>query len=97
MNRPGGLLGGAGADGGFSADRSNDPAYGGGAAQNSGFNRPGANTDDAASKTEINKVAPIPNRPGIYPPQSTVHLGKVTFVVKFRQAIPVAAAAAEAQ
>ncbi len=97
VNRPGGLLGGAGADGGFSADRSNDPAYGGGAAQNSGFNRPGANTDDAASKTEINKVAPIPNRPGIYPPQSTVHLGKVTFVVKFRQAIPVAAAAAEAQ
>ncbi|MEY4170986.1 MAG: hypothetical protein RLZ94_2059, partial [Actinomycetota bacterium] len=32
-----------------------------------------------------------------YPPNSTVHVGKVTFVVKFREAIPAAAPAAEGQ
>ena len=34
---------------------------------------------------------------GIYPPKSTVHVGKVTFVVKFRDPVPTAAPAAEGQ
>jgi len=97
VKRPGGLLGGAGAGGtGFSASNPYDDGtkQGGG---NTGFVRPGAGSGEGESKVDLDKLAPIPSRPGLYPPNSTVHVGKVTFVVKFREAIPAAAPAAEGQ
>ncbi len=97
VNRPGGLLGGAGSNGGFSANRPDDPTYGTGSSDTPGFNRRASGADDAASTTELNKLAPIPNRPGMYPPNSTVHVGKVTFVAKFKDLIPAPAAVAEGQ
>lgn len=98
IKRPGGLLGGAGSGGsGFSAENPQDPSYKPGG-DGAGFQRPGgAATEGEGSKVELDKVAPIPARPGVYPPNSTVHVGKVTFVVKFREAIPTAAPAAEGQ
>lgn len=98
VSRPGGLLGGAGAGGGFSAGApgGSDPDYrpGGGG---SGFNRPSDTPQGGESKVELDKLAPIPGRPGVYPPDSTVHVGRVTFVVKFREAVPAATPAAEGQ
>lgn len=94
VNRPGGRLGGAGADGGFSAGDTSqtDPTLGG----NAGFQR-GAGEQQSQSTIDLDKVAPIPQRPGLYPPGSTVYLGKVTFEVKLKGVIPAAAAAAEGQ
>ena len=94
VNRPGGRLGGAGSDGGFSAGDTSqtDPALGGGA----GFQR-GAGEQPSQSNIDLDKVAPIPQRPGVYPPGSTVYLGKVTFEVKLKGVVPAAAAAAEGQ
>ena len=98
IKRPGGLLGGAGSTGGFTADAPKDPEYRPGGA-GAGFNRgnAAAGAGEGASKVDLDKLAPIPGRPGIYPPNSTVHVGKVTFVVKFREPVAAAAPAAEAQ
>lgn len=94
VNRPGGRLGGAGADGGFSAgdNTPTDANVGGG----SGFQR-GAGESQSQSSVDLDKIAPIPSRPGLYPPGSTVYLGKVTFEVKLKGVVPAAAGAAEGQ
>jgi hypothetical protein len=93
VQRPGGLLSGAG-DGGSSftpPDASQDQGAGAG-----GFNRP--RTDDASkSAIDLDKIAPIPARPSLYPAGSTVHRGKVTFEVKLKGAVAASAAPTEVQ
>ena len=97
VKRPGGALGGAGAGGtGFSAGGP-EGEYKPGGSDGAGFTRPGAPVGESESKIDLDKIAPIPARPGIYPANSTVHVGKVTFVVKFKDAIPTAAPATEGQ
>jgi hypothetical protein len=95
VRRPGGLLGGTGSDGGFNAGNSGDAEYRPDGAQGNQFQRQGGQAGGSESKVDLDKVAPIPERPGVYPPDSTVHIGKVTFTVKFKEAIPAAAPAAE--
>jgi type IV pilus assembly protein PilM len=95
VRRPGGLLGGAGADGGFNAGNSGDAEYRPEGNQGNQFQRQGGPAGSGESKIDLDKTAPIPERPGIYPPDGTVHIGKVTFTVKFKEAIPAAAPAAE--
>jgi type IV pilus assembly protein PilM len=98
INRGGGLLGGAGAGGGFSAG-----STGGGEFTNpdgsagGGFTRGAAKPEDNASKVNLDALAPIPSRPGIYPPDSTVHLGKVMFKVKIKGGVAAAEAAPAAE
>ncbi len=98
-SRPGGVLGGAGSGGGFTAGGTGDPnAAAAGGSKDPQFNRNSGAGAEGESKVELDKIAPIPARPGTYPPNSTVHVGKVTFVVKFKEVIPSAApAAAEGQ
>jgi hypothetical protein len=95
VQRPGGRLGGAGAGGGFNAD---DPTLNEGAtgAGGSNFQRP-SGEQQSQSTVDLDKIAPIPARPGVYPPGSTVYVGKVTFEVKLKGVVPAAAAAAEGQ
>jgi type IV pilus assembly protein PilM len=95
VNRPGGLLGGAGTGGGFNAGSPGESEYRPDGNQGNQFQRQGSQSGASESKVDLDKVAPIPERPGIYPPDSTVHVGKVTFTVKFKEAIPAAAPAAE--
>ena len=95
VRRPGGLLGGTGSDGGFNAGNSGDAENRPDGAQGNQFQRQGGQAGGSESKIDLDKVAPIPERPGVYPPDSTVHIGKVTFTVKFKEAIPAAAPAAE--
>ena len=92
VQRPGGLLSGAGDGSSFTPpDASQDQGTGAG-----GFNRPRA--DDASrSAIDLDKIAPIPARPSIYPAGSTVHRGKVTFEVKLKGAVAASAAQAEVQ
>ncbi|MCX5650651.1 MAG: pilus assembly protein PilM [Planctomycetota bacterium] len=95
VQRPGGRLGGAGAGGGFNAD---DPTLNEGTtgAGGSNFQRP-SGEQQSQSTVDLDKIAPIPARPGVYPPGSTVYVGKVTFEVKLKGVVPAAAAAAEGQ
>jgi len=96
INRPGGLLGGAGSGGtGFSAGGdAGDPAYGPRDGGQGGFAR-GSSQQQSESKVDLEKTAPIPARPSLYPPDSTVYVGKVTFVVKLKGEVQSAAPAAE--
>jgi hypothetical protein len=89
------LLGGAGTGGGFNAGSPGESEYRPDGNQGNQFQRQGSQSGASESKVDLDKVAPIPERPGIYPPDSTVHVGKVTFTVKFKEAIPAAAPAAE--
>ncbi len=104
INRPGGLLGGAGAGGGFNAGNSGgDPAYGPrGGASGSGFGAPAAGAPQnpatgAGEKVDLDKVAPLPARPDLYPSGATVYVGKVTFKVKLKGAAAAAAPSEEMQ
>lgn len=94
INRGGANLGGAGSGGGFSAGSTggaSDP-FGAGETQGAGFNRAAAKEEDNASKVNLDALAPLPARPGVYPPDSTVHLGKVVFKVKLKGGAAAAAA-----
>lgn len=95
--RPGGRLGGSGAGGGFTADAPADEAAAGGAAAGSAFQRKSDDSGQQASSIDLEKIAPIPSRPGIYPPGSTVYRGRVTFEVKLKGAVSAASGAAEGQ
>ena len=94
VRRPGGLLGGAGVDGGFTAP-GNDPGASAGAA--GGSRRETNQAPDTAATVDLDKLAAIPARPGIYPRNSTIHAGKVTFVVKFREKVQSGSAAGAAE
>ena len=61
-----------------------------------GFQRP-TGEQQSQSAIDLDKIAPIPARPGLYPPGSTVYVGKVTFEVKLKGVVPAAAGAAEGQ
>ena len=93
VNRPGGLIGGAGKNGGFQTER---PANSGAGSASGGFAR-GASTEGAAEKINLDGIAPIPSRPGTYPPGGTVFVGKITFKVKLKGSVAAAAPAAEVQ
>jgi len=92
VRRPGANLGGAGVDGGFST-----PVNPGGSVatdeQGGGTRRPDGSAEPAPS-ADLEALAPIPSRPGVFPKNSTIHAGKVTFVVKFRESVQSAAAPA---
>lgn len=101
ISRPGGLLGGAGSGGGFNAGNTgSDPAYGprGGS---SGFGAPAAGTPQApaggSEKVDLDKIAPLPARPDLYPEGATVYVGKVTFKVKLKGAVAAAPSSEEIQ
>ncbi len=97
LSRPGGLLGGTGMNGGFSAGGTSGSPYGEAAGGgNNPFQRQTA-SGESGPKIDLDKLAPIPGRPGIYPPDSTVHVGKVTFTVKFKDPVPGAAPVEEIQ
>ncbi|MFM7052732.1 MAG: pilus assembly protein PilM [Planctomycetota bacterium] len=95
ISRPGGLLGGAGSGGaGFTAGGdAGDPAYGPRDGGSGGFQR--GSQQQSESKVDLEKTAPLPARPSLYPPDSTVYVGKVTFVVKLKGEVQSAAPAAE--
>ena len=95
VNRPGGRLGGAGAGGGFTADDATQGTAAGGGG-GSGFQRP-TGEQQSQSGFDLDKIAPIPARPGIYPPGSTVYAGKVTFEIKLKGVVPAASGAAGGQ
>jgi len=92
VRRPGGALGGAGVDGGFSTPGSDAGSAAGGAAAGGSRRSESAGPETAVS-ADLEQLAPIPGRPGVYPRNSTVHAGKVTFVVKFREMVQAGGAA----
>ena len=98
INRGGGLLGGAGAGGGFSAGNTGGTnEFTGAGGSGDGFTRGAAKEEEKASKVNLDALAPIPSRPGIYPPDSTVHIGKVMFKVKIKGGVAAAEAAPAAE
>jgi hypothetical protein len=98
VRRPGGALGGSGGGGSFNAGDTGGGGgeFGGNAQGGSNFQR-GTNVEQQKSTLDLDKAAPIPARPGVYPPGSTVYVGKVTFQVKLKGVVPTAAAAVEGQ
>jgi hypothetical protein len=94
IQAPGIAFGGLGTAGG--TGESGGTPEEGGAPGATGFNR-GAGDQPSAGSIELDKVAPIPPRPGVYPANSTVYLGKVTFEVKLKGAVQAASGAAEGQ
>ncbi len=96
IKRPGGRLGGAGAGGGFETGGADEPADGssGTSGKPPEFSRgSGENDPTSGPSVDLDKAAPIPARPGIFPPDSYVYVGKVTFEVKLVGEIPAAAPA----
>jgi type IV pilus assembly protein PilM len=91
LNRPGGRLGGTGAGGGFNAPGGNDDAaaVGGGDPK---FKRGEGQGQDAAP-ADLDKLAPIPGRPGVFVKDSTIYVGKITFEVKLAGEVAAAAPA----
>jgi hypothetical protein len=90
LNRPGGRLGGTGVGGGFNAPGGADE----GAAESGDakFNRRTGEGQEAAP-ADLDKLAPIPNRPGVFVKDSTIYVGKITFEVKLAGDIAAAAPA----
>jgi len=89
LNRPGGRLGGTGgAGGGFNAPGGNDAP----AAGDNSFKR-GAADAEAAPPADLEKLAPLPARPSVYEPGSTVYMGKITFEVVLAGEVAAAAPA----
>ena len=97
MNRPGGRLGAGGASGGtmFGEDPTEAGGADGAGRGSPAFSR-GAGSGSETKASELDKVAPIPARPSVFAPDSTVYSGKVQFKVKLRGEVA-AAAAAEGQ
>jgi type IV pilus assembly protein PilM len=100
QKRPGSGLGFGTADGAGGArppaEEATDSGSAQGAGAGSGFqrqNRGGQGEGDI----DLDKVAPIPARPMLYPPGSTVYVGKVTFEARLKGNVTAAAPAAEVQ
>ncbi|MFM7260595.1 MAG: pilus assembly protein PilM [bacterium] len=90
LNRPGGRLGGTGgAGGGFNAPGGEDAAASSGDTK---FTRGRADAE-AAPPADLEKLAPLPARPSVFPAGSTVFLGKITFEVVLAGEIAAAAPA----
>jgi type IV pilus assembly protein PilM len=100
QKRPGSGLGFGTADGSGGArpptEEATDTGSAQGAGGGSGFQRQnrGAQGEGAI---DLDKVAPIPARPMLYPPGSTVYVGKVTFEARLKGNVTAAAPAAEVQ
>jgi type IV pilus assembly protein PilM len=89
LNRPGGRLGGTGgAGGGFNAPGGDDAP----AAGDTKFTRGRADAE-AAPPADLEKLAPLPARPSLYEPGSTVYVGKITFEVVLAGEVAAAAPA----
>lgn len=89
LNRPGGRLGGTGMGGGFNAPGGDEAAA---APGDSRFSRGKADTD-AAPPADLEKLAPLPPKPSLYPAGSTVNVGKITFEVVLSGEVAAAAPA----
>lgn len=98
-NRPGGRLGAGGATGGTMAGE--DPADAGASGAGAGgapqFNRGAGGGGPEVKAGDLDKIAPIPARPSVFAPNSTVYSAKVRFKVKLKGEAPAAPAAAEGQ
>ena len=89
LNRPGGRLGGTGgAGGGFNAPGADDAPSAG----DTKFTRGRADAE-AAPPADLEKLAPLPARPSLFAPGSTVYVGKVTFEVVLAGEVAAAAPA----
>lgn len=95
VSRPGGLLGGAGSGGGFSAGGTDDSGTDDGRGAGGGEFRRGTGEQGSESKIDLEALAPLPARPGLYPADGTVHVSKVTFIVELKGQVSGAAAPAE--
>ena len=96
VKRPGGQLSGAGAGGGFDTGSARDPndAAAGSSTKPPEFSRgTGSGETPAGPSIDLDKLAPIPSRPGIFPPDTYVYVGKITFDVKLAGEIAAAASA----
>ncbi len=96
INRPGGgRLGGAGMGSGFSGSVPEGGEVGGNDGASNPFNRdPNQDSGKETEKVDLDKIAPIPARPALFPPDSFIYVGKITFDVRLPGTAPVAADAA---
>lgn len=89
----GGLLGGAGADGGFvpeGQDRGDQPA--GLGARRRDRSRSSGESADAAAIADIEKLAPLPESPALYVEGQKFHEAVITFQIELLGGAPAAPA-----
>ena len=85
QNRPGGLLGTQGSTEGDVTGVAPPTGTAGSGTDSGGstFTRRGGSGEGEGS-VDLDRVAPVPQRPGLYPPGSEVYVGKVTFEARLK-------------